>query len=168
MRIRKFGIALFTCAVMALVVTACNSGNDIPDLHEFIDHLRQEAALRQKSKPLAVLKAPLSVNYMGESARSPFTEAQLAITNTVNTSNPLLGYPLNVLRFVGTLTQGKTTYAFIAVPDNMIYQVKDGDKIGDHLGVVIDIQPDRISVMESDANNGKGPMRRIVTLELRE
>jgi Tfp pilus assembly protein PilP len=73
-----------------------------------------------------------------------------------------------VLRFVGTVTQNGSTIAFISAPDNKIYQIKAGDIIGDHDSEVTQIDSDRISMIEQYSENGSTPMKRVVTLQLKE
>ncbi len=83
-------------------------------------------------------------------------------------ANPLQAYPLSVLRFIGTLSRGNIIFAFIMSPDQMVYQVKQGDMIGDRNGKIISIYPDRINVMEQDTTFGTQSVQRIVTLQLKE
>ena len=43
---------------------------------------------------------------------------------------PLEAYPLESLNMVGTLTQGKSTYALVRTPDKDVYQVTTGNYLG--------------------------------------
>ncbi len=50
----------------------------------------------------------------------------------------------------------------------MVYQIKEGDFIGDRQGKVISIYQDRLNIMEQDAAYGKQMIQRIITLQLKE
>jgi type IV pilus assembly protein PilO len=52
---------------------------------------------------------------------------------------PLEAYPLESLNMVGTLTQGKSTYALVRTPDKDVYQVTTGNYLGQNFGVILGI-----------------------------
>ena len=67
---------------------------------------------------------------------------------------------------VGTVTKGKNYVAYIVTPDNLIYQVKEGDIIGDQHGKVVKIESSKMKIVEEDMANGEKSMQRMVTLQL--
>ena len=52
---------------------------------------------------------------------------------------PLEAYPLEGLSMVGTLEKGKTRYALVKTPERDIYQVRQGNHMGQNFGVVVGI-----------------------------
>lgn len=165
---RKTG--LLACYVMAtLTLSACDGSQPFKDLQAYIESLKQPNTAAESGKDAVKQKdVPVSVKYEEIKRRSPFEVMEVAQTKGKDTSNPLQAYPLDVLRFVGTVTQNGDTIAFISAPDNKIYQIKAGDIIGDHDSEVIKIEPDRISLTEQYSENGNTAMKRVVTLQLKE
>lgn len=157
---------LFMTVVTAMLLTACERHGAVTDLQEYVQKIKRDEAKKKRVSLIEELKPPIPATFKADNKRSPFSLTEIPADRTV-AANPLLGYPLNVLKFVGTLSQGDKTFAFIMTPDNMVYQVKEGDMIGDHHGKVVDIKPNRLNVMEQETENGTA-MQRIVTLELKE
>ena len=62
---------------------------------------------------------------------------------------PLESYPLESLAMVGTLARNnKQMYALVKTPEKDIYQVKDGNYLGQNYGVVTDISDSEIKLKE--------------------
>ncbi len=61
---------------------------------------------------------------------------------------PLESYPLENLRMVGTLQQGKTNYALVKSPDNNLFRVKPGNYIGQNFGLITAISESTIKLKE--------------------
>lgn len=154
---------------LAFILTSCDGGKPFKDLNAYIAKLK-EAKVEKSEKADADLKAkqPVTATYEAAAKRSPFEVMDAAPKKDRVISNPLQAYPLDVLRFVGTVTQNGSTIAFISAPDNKIYQIKAGDIIGDHDSEVTQIDSDRISLTEQYSENGSTPMKRVVTLQLKE
>lgn len=167
MNIRFIISTILMTIITAMMLSACERHGAISDLQEYLKKVKDTEAQKKRISIIAELKPPLATTYQVEGGRSPFSAVAIGNTEAI-AANPLLAYPLTVLRFVGTLTQGSMTFAFIMTPDNMVYQVKEGDVIGDHQGKVVSILPNRLNVMEQESEKGTTVMQRIVTLELKE
>ena len=63
-------------------------------------------------------------------------------------AEPLESYPLESLNMVGTLTKDKTTYALVRTPDKDVYQVSQGNYLGQNFGVVTGITDSEIRLKE--------------------
>ena len=61
---------------------------------------------------------------------------------------PLEAYPLESLNMVGTLQQGKSTYALVRTPDRDVYQVTTGNYLGQNFGVITGIDEGGIKLKE--------------------
>ncbi len=62
---------------------------------------------------------------------------------------PLQSFPVDDLKFVGTLKRGKTVWALIRQPDNTIVRVGVGESMGTHKGRILVIQDKRIQLEET-------------------
>lgn len=153
-----------------LFLSACDGSKPFKDLQAFLEKLKQEDVKpdADKSKLVNNEVEPVSTQYVSDKLRSPFEIFEAAPSKGKATSNPLQAYPLDMLRFVGTVTQNNSTIAFISAPDNKIYQIKAGDIIGDRDSEVVKIESDKISLMEPTSEGGSAALKRVVTLQLKD
>jgi type IV pilus assembly protein PilP len=77
----------------------------------------------------------------------------------------LEAYPLDALKFVGTLKQQNQTWALILKPDKQIVRIRVGDYIGPDYGKVLFITGDTIKIEETIKNSGVWE-KRMTTLNL--
>ena len=61
---------------------------------------------------------------------------------------PLESYPLESLNMVGTLAKGKSTYALVRTPDRDVYQVSQGNYLGQNFGVIVGINDGEVRLKE--------------------
>lgn len=61
---------------------------------------------------------------------------------------PLESFPLESLAMVGTIEKGKALYALVKTPEKDIYQVRQGNYMGQNYGVVIGISDSDIKLKE--------------------
>lgn len=141
--------------------TLAGCGGNASDLEEYVKSLKQ-STVQPSWKP----DSPTPVSYQSARLRSPFETTQ-AVTKE-GRANPLQAYPVTMLRFAGTVSGTNETMAYVLTPDNMVWQVRVGDRIGDHAGKIIAIDQGQITVMEMDQEAGKAPTGRKVTLQLRD
>ncbi|MEK7834774.1 MAG: pilus assembly protein PilP [Pseudomonadota bacterium] len=66
---------------------------------------------------------------------------------------PLEAYPIENLRMVGTLQQGKTNYALVKSPDNNLFRVKPGNYLGQNFGLITAISESTIKLKEIVQDN---------------
>ncbi len=154
----------------SLICISCNKEDQFTDLQNYIKQLKTSDS-HSANTPIPEITLPTPAQYQADLLRSPF-EAPPESTSKANAikTNPLQAYPINMLRFIGTLTKGNTTYGFIITPDNLIYQVEEGDLIGERGNKVISIYPDKMNIMEEQKNAiyGSKPIQRIITLQLED
>lgn len=170
MKLTQKFISFFIFAASMSLLTSCDGDKKFKDLHEYIEKLKQpKIAAKDTVAQTKKIRFPVAAKYESSGRRSPFTVIESTTTGKgVVSSNPLQAYPLDMLRFVGTVTQDDTTIAFVTAPDNKIYQVKVGDELGDRQSQVVSINSDNISLTEEVSENGSAPMKRVVTLQLKE
>jgi type IV pilus assembly protein PilP len=61
---------------------------------------------------------------------------------------PLEAFPLESLSMVGTLEKGRTVYALVKTPERDIYQVRQGNHLGQNFGVIVGISDTDIKLKE--------------------
>jgi type IV pilus assembly protein PilP len=162
----------FIAAMMILSIFflyACDDNHRLKDLKKYVDDIKRVEG-KNGSATTPVIQTPAPATYKADAFRDPFKSSGPAASNTPEKMKyPLQNYPLNSLQFVGTAIEGNRVLAFILTPDNMIYQVMVGDRVGNQGGKVIKIQSDLLSIMEKDSQpqNGTSDVQHIVTLQLR-
>jgi type IV pilus assembly protein PilP len=61
---------------------------------------------------------------------------------------PLESFPLESLAMVGTIEKGRATYALVKTPEREIYQVRQGNYLGQNYGVITGISDSDIKLKE--------------------
>ena len=79
---------------------------------------------------------------------------------------PLESYPLESLNMVGTLQQGKSTYALVRTPDKDVYQVTTGNYLGQNFGVILGISESEIRLKELVQDGSGDWAERTASLQL--
>ena len=149
MRLRS--LAVFS----TLVLAACGSG-EFSDLKEFVDQSGQ--GLRGRVEPLPQVKPYEPITYNAFELPDPFKPRKIEPAKGESTSKlapdlnrrreALEAYPLESLSMVGTLQKGKTLYALVKTPERDIYQVRQGNHMGQNYGVVVGITDTEIRLKE--------------------
>lgn len=152
--------------LLGALLSGCDSKGNFRDLNEYIAKVEQDTATHKKQTATAVpeLKA---VRYQKDSSRTPFEDTIVSNSTASTSRNPINMYPLNLLRFLGTVTENNQVKAYIMTPDNKVYQVTIGDTIGDHEGRIVKITTTKLEVREQPMDDGKQGSQRIVTLQLK-
>jgi type IV pilus assembly protein PilP len=157
----------FLCCALAftLLLSGCGEGGRERDLKVYIDEVRHAAAQKQNAVNASSFQMSQPVLYLpgGHSA----TTTQSVVTPQGTSTNPLQSYPLKALQFVGTIIQNGKIHAYIMTPDSMIYEVKEGDIIGDTYDKIARIDLSHIEVSEKYIQSGK-PEERMQTMRLKE
>lgn len=145
---------LFTTLIMLLLALAgCSSGGG-DDLDQWMND--RKAHIHGKVQPLPELKPYVPFIYNADgSLHDPFSARRAADSNSSGLKpdfsrpkEPLEAFPLESLKFVGFLQQGKKNVALVAAPDNTVYQVKAGNYMGQNFGLVTSLNKDEITVKE--------------------
>jgi type IV pilus assembly protein PilP len=119
----------------------------------------QGKGVRGKLDPLPQIKPYEPFAYADFDLPDPFKPRKIEpVKGTETTSKlapdlnrrkePLEAYPLEGLSMVGTLEKGKTRYALVKTPERDIYQVRQGNHMGQNFGVVVGITDTDIKLKE--------------------
>ncbi|MES2547432.1 MAG: pilus assembly protein PilP [Pseudomonadota bacterium] len=145
-------LKLIFISSLSLVLVAC-SGDEGDDLDKFMSTAANDMGKGVEPLPEVLPYSPLQYNADGTLA-DPFKPRKAASKNgslQPNTNRPkeaLEAYPLESLKYVGSMSRNKLTYALIKTPDNTIQQVKVGNYLGPNYGLVTAINESDIALKE--------------------
>jgi len=163
--------------VLPLALAGC--GSDIDELRQWMDQQRKEA--RPTVTPLLPPKKFLPQPYEAATGVDPFSPQKLSVAikqeaaqpNSLLTAEinrrkePLEAYPLDSMGMVGSLTRDQKRYALLKV-DNLLYQVKVGDYLGQNFGRITKISETEITLREVVQDAAGEWIERTSTLQLQE
>ncbi len=144
-------------SMMTVTLLAGCGGQSHQDLRNWMGE--QGKGVRGKLDPLPQIKPYEPFAYADFDLPDPFkprkiepikgTEATSKLAPDLNRrKEPLEAYPLEGLSMVGTLEKGKTRYALVKTPERDIYQVRQGNHMGQNFGVVVGISDTDIKLKE--------------------
>lgn len=160
----------------ALLLASCG-GEQYGDLKEELNRLTKD--LPRRVEPLPVVKPYEPVPYGAASMADPFGSAKIDLVtkSSVGTSKfkpdenrpkePLESFPLESLRMVGVLQQGKQTFALVKA-DASLYRVKSGNYMGQNFGLITEVTESEIRLRELVQDAGGDWAERASTLQLQE
>lgn len=140
--------------VAGLFLAGC-AQDDMSDLRQFMAQAGRDSS--EKMEPLPEVKMPEVFTYDPAGLPDPFAARNLRpaaggggpAPDMLRPKTYLETFPLDALRMVGTLQRGGELVALVRTPDNAIYQVRKGDRIGQNFGIVIGISDTAIEIRET-------------------
>lgn len=158
-------------------LVGCTSDTD--ELRQWIEQQRKEA--KPSVTPLLPPKKFLPQPYEWAAGVEPFSTQKLSVAikqeaaqpNSLLTAEisrrkePLEAYPLDSMSMVGSLTRDNRRYALLRV-ENLLYQVKAGDYLGQNFGRVTKISETEITLREVVQDAAGEWIERTSTLQLQE
>lgn len=161
----------------AVLLTACTGSQD--ELQQWIEQQRRE--VKPNVPPLSAPKKFIPQPYLAGNAVEPFSAQKLtvAIKQEARQSNsllaaeinrrkePLEAYPVDSMSMVGSVTKQGRPYALLRV-DNLLYQVKTGDYLGQNYGKITKITETDISFREIVQDAAGEWIERTSSLQLQE
>jgi type IV pilus assembly protein PilP len=143
-------------SIMTMVLVAGCGGQSHQDLRNWM--AEQGKGVRGKLDPLPQIKPYEPFAYNDFDLPDPFKPRKIEPVKGENTSKlapdldrrkePLEAYPLEGLSMVGTLEKGKARYALVKTPERDIYQVRQGNHMGQNFGVIVGITDTEIKLKE--------------------
>ena len=140
-----------------LLLAGCG-GEQYGDLKEELNALTKD--LKGKVEPLPVVKPYEPVPYEVSDLPDPFGTAKFeTVARGAGTGSsklkpdesrpkePLEAFALESLKMVGTLQQGKVTYALIRA-DVSLYRIKAGNYLGQNFGLVTEVSETEVKLRE--------------------
>ena len=140
---------------VAVAMLAASCSSEIDELKSFVRD--SEKGLPRRIEPLPPVKPFEPFTYEGFDLPDPFKPRKLSppkdgggggIAPDLNRrKEPLEAFPLEQLKMVGTLSQGKDTYAIVRA-DKTLYRVKKGNYMGQNFGLITDVTEGEIKLKE--------------------
>ncbi|KTC65779.1 type IV pilus biogenesis protein PilP [Legionella adelaidensis] len=159
---------LSVCLLIAYFLCACSPSED-SELRHYINEVKSRPA--KPIEPLPTFEPlPKFIYPEIEERRSPFKPitveptqvADVLAPNINRPKQPLESYPLDALRFVGTLKEGNQVWALISQPDGVIARVRPGDYMGKNFGQVVSIKNDMLKLVETVQVAGKWEKKEVI------
>ncbi len=146
----KFRIALI--AWLGVLLVACG-GDKGDDLDKFMASAANDMSKSVEPLPEVLPYSPLQYNADGTlsdpfKARKAANKSGALQPNTNRPKEALEAYPLESLKYVGSMSKSRLTYALIKTPDNTVQQVKVGNYIGPNFGLVTNINESDLVIKE--------------------
>jgi type IV pilus assembly protein PilP len=161
----------------AVLGAACAGSTD--ELTEWMEQQKKE--VKPNVTPLTPPKRFDPQSYLAVNAVPPFSNQKLAVAvrQDAREPNPLLAaemarrreplesYPLDSMSMVGSLNKFGRGYALLKV-DNLLYQVKVGDHIGQNYGRIVKISESEVGLREVVQDAAGEWIERSTALQLQE
>jgi len=176
---RKIGTARgwLLLAMIALSLAGCSA--DINELTQWMDQQKRE--VQPTVSPLTPPKKFLPQAYEAQTTVEPFSVQKLTVAikqearqpNSLLTAEmsrrkePLESFPLDSMSMVGSVSRAGREFALLKV-DNLLYQVKTGDYLGQNYGKIVKLSETDISLREIVQDAAGEWIERTSTLQLQE
>lgn len=146
----RFSIALGVSAC-ALTLAGCGGTSD-EDLKKWMSE--QGVAARGKIDPIPAIRPYEAFTYNAFDQAEPFKPRKIETgkgargPDLSRRKEALETYPLETLKMVGTLQRGSTTLGLIRANDNKVFQVRQGNYVGQNFGVITNVVEGEITLKE--------------------
>jgi type IV pilus assembly protein PilP len=147
-----FSLKSALIAILLGLLVACN-GDKGDDLDKFMATAANDMGKGVEPLPEVLPYAPLQYNADGTlsdpfKARKATSKSGALQPNTNRSKEALEAYPLESLKYVGSMSKSKLTYALIKTPDNTVQQIKVGNYLGPNYGLVTKINESDVVIKE--------------------
>ena len=143
---------LMIVACVALL-SGCGAASH-QDLREWM--AEQGKGAKGRLEPLPTIRPYESFAYNAFDLPDPFKPRKIEPNKSTSKlapdltrrREPLEAFPLESLAMVGTIEKGKALYALVKTPERDIYQVRQGNYLGQNYGVIVDISDSELKLKE--------------------
>jgi len=170
---------LLCLVVIPVCLSACSGSSD-QEVQAWMDQTKLET--RPSIPKLKEPKDFIPFTYDKKDDLDPFNAAKLqAALAKLNPGNAngikpdldrrreaLESVPLDIVKMVGTITEGGVHYALIQVDNKGVNHVKAGNYIGQNYGLITKVNDDSIEIKEIYLDAGGDWAERVQKLELQE
>ena len=171
--------SLAMCCALATTLWVVGCGANHEELQQWMEQQRRE--VKPNVKPLQPPKKFDPQPYSAAQSVEPFSNQKLTVAikqesrqpNSLlsgelnRRKEPLESYPLDGVRMVGSLAKSGLPFALLKV-DNLLYQVKVGDYLGQNYGRITKIAETEIALREIVQDAAGEWIERVSTLQLQE
>ena len=164
-------------AIVAGATAGCGGEQD--ELTQWMD--QQQREVKPSVQPLSAPKKFIPQAYVALTGVEPFSTQKLSVAlkqearqpNSLlaaeinRRKEPLEAYPLDSMSMVGSVSKAGRPYALLRV-DNLLYQVKQGDYLGQNYGKITKISETELSLREIVQDAAGEWIERSSALQLQE
>ena len=163
---------IFILAIACAGLASCG-GERFSDLRQFVKD--SDNLPKGRIPPLPDVKPYEPFAYDAYSLVDPFKPRKIEPPKSstggiqpdlARRKEPLEAYPVENLRMVGMLQQGKANYALVKSPDNNLFRVKTGNYMGQNFGLITEISESTIKLKEIVQDSGGDWTERVSTMTL--
>lgn len=139
------------CSAIALLLAGCGGGDD-DDLRAWMKE--QGAASRGKIEPIPAMRPYEAFTYNAFDQADPFKPRKIETgkgargPDMTRRKEALEAFPLETLKMVGTMQKGQAMIGLIKANDNRVFQVRQGNYVGQNFGVITTISEGEINLKE--------------------
>jgi len=170
-------VRLLTGSLLLALLAGCGAENE--ELQEWMERQRRE--VKPNVSPLTPPKKFEAQPYTSAQAIDPFSVQKLTAALKMETrqpnsmlaaelnrrKEPLESFPLDSMTMVGSMAKQAQPYALLRI-DNLLYQVRPGDHIGQNYGRINKITETQIELREIVQDAAGEWIERPATLQLQE
>lgn len=162
------------CLTASLALSAC--GDRMADLERYVAEVKNRKTTN--IEPIPQIKPYEAYTYLVSGRRDPFVRAEPARDanapgsalkpDITRNREPLEEFPLDGLRMLGTINKGKSVFAMVKTPDNVVHRVSIGNHMGQNYGKIVKITDSQIDLVEIIPDGFGAFMERPANLALTE
>ena len=138
-------------AASCLVLSSCGGGDD-QDLKGWM--AEQGLASKGKIDPIPAMRPYEAFTYNAFDQPDPFKPRKIETgkgsrgPDMARRKEALEAYPLETLKMVGTLQKGRAIVGLVKANDNRVFQVRQGNYMGQNFGVITAISDGEVTMKE--------------------
>jgi len=177
--VRRGPLSALSLALLLVGALLAGCEGDTQELKDWMDQQRRE--VKPSVPPLAAPKKFTPVPYANAQQVDPFSLQKLSVAlkqearqpssllaaEMSRRKEPLEAYPLDAMSMVGSVTKAGVPFALLRV-DNLLYQVKAGDYLGQNYGRILRITETEVALREVVQDAAGEWTERTATLQLQE
>jgi type IV pilus assembly protein PilP len=139
-------------SVFAVVGLAACGNTDDAELRKWMDE--QGASARGKIQAIPPIRPYQAFTYNAFDLSDPFKPRKIEKANgargpdMTRRKEALEAFPMEALKMVGTLQRGKAIIGLVKASDNRVFQVRQGNYVGQNFGVITSITDAELVVKE--------------------
>lgn len=148
---RSYLIGCLLTVAIAVLLSGC-AGSDDQDLRAWM--AEQGLASRGKIDPIPAIRPYEAFTYNAFDQADPFKPRKIETgkgsrgPDMARRKEALEAFPLETLKMVGTLQKGPAIIGLVKANDNRVFQVRQGNYMGQNFGVITAISDGEVTMKE--------------------
>lgn len=148
---RFYSIGCLLTVASTLLLASCGESDD-QDLRSWM--AEQGLAAKGKIDPIPAIRPYQAFTYNAFDQADPFKPRKIETgkgsrgPDTARRKEVLESYPLETLKMVGTLQKGQAIIGLVKASDNRVFQVRQGNYMGQNFGVITAISDGEVAMKE--------------------